>query len=92
MAKVGIAELKAMDDAKLLEVLGFQQQVDQFKAQIAEADSLKGDAREKVEEEIQRMFTPHVYPGDLKYSIERAKRKNRTGKEEAACCSCDILD
>lgn len=88
-----ISELKKKDDAALLELLGYNEKLAEFKSAIEEADKLSGKPREKVEERIREMFTPHVYPDSIKYAVESAKRSaKRSGKEELACCNCDILD
>lgn len=95
MEKVTLETLKGYTDDQLLDVLGFKNKVENFKEQIKKADELKGDARKEVESEIERMFTPHVYPEDLKWKIESAERHakmKRTGKDEACHCGCDILD
>lgn len=92
MEKITLDKLKSMTDEQLLDVLGYKNKVESFKEDIAKADGLKGEARKKIEADIERMFTPHVYPEDLKWKIEHAERKAKTGKEEACCCGCDILD
>lgn len=94
MEKITLDKLKGFTDEQLSEALGFNAKIEDFKSQIAEADSLKGNARKEVEQEIERMFSPRVYPEDLKYKVEHAKHKasRKDGKGEACYCGCDILD
>lgn len=93
MAKHTVDELAGKTDAELLELLGFASQVDEFKEALGEAKALKGKARERIEERVNEMLTPHVYPGDLKYAVKSAKRETATGKEALNdCCCASVLD
>ena len=93
MEKVTIKNLVGKSDEELLELLGYASKVEEFKENLAAADKLEGKAREKVEERIEKMFTPHVYPDEIKWAIEDATRKSKSGKEAMNDCSCaSVLD
>lgn len=85
-----LEELKSKSDAELLEMLGFKNQLDEFKESLAEAEKLKGKAKEHVEDRVNEMLTPRIYPGDLKYAVKSAQRKTAEGEKNY--CGCDILD
>ena len=88
-----IKSLVTKSDEELMGLLGYQEKVVEFKKNLKEADSLSGKPREKVEAAVARMFTPNIYPDDLKYTIESAKRAGKSGKE--ALCDCapsSVLD
>jgi hypothetical protein len=82
-----IKTLRAMDDAQLLDILGLVNTLNDFKEDLEEADKLSGKAREEVQERINNMLSPRIYPGDLGYAIEDAQRrakKNQSGKDAMA--------
>ena len=81
-----IDRLSEMDDATLLRTLGFQQQVDEFKSALTDAKTLEGDARKKVADELEHQLTPKVWPSELKYSVERAKRKEKGATTPCSVC------
>jgi len=88
-----IESLKGMSDAELGGLLGHDQQLAELKDGLKEADALKGDARKRVEDRIAAMMQPHVYPGEIKHMVAAAKRKEQSGKEAMADCSCcSVID
>lgn len=88
--RYGIDTLKAKKDPELLELLGLDQKLAVFKEALAEADTLKGEPRKKVEDRINSMLTPNIYPEDLRYAVRDAKR---SGKEEMCnCCPTSVMD
>jgi hypothetical protein len=91
--KLGIADLKKKTDAELIELFGYDRKLEDFKEALEEGDKLTGKAREKVEDRINEMLTPRVYPEDLKYTVESAKRSAKTGKEAMNdCCCASVID
>jgi hypothetical protein len=93
MIESDIKALLKLDDTGLAEILGFNRKVAAFREDLQEADKLTGKAREEVQERVDEMLTPNVYPGDLGYAIERATRKKQSGKEALADCSCtSVMD
>jgi hypothetical protein len=91
MPKIRIKDLKTKSDAELLELLGYTNKLAEFKTNIAEADKLTGKARELVEQRVQDMMTPNVYPTEIKWAIEDATRKSKGGKEALADDSPDSV-
>lgn len=90
-----ISELRKLDDAAILDLLGYVNKVNAFKEHLAEADNLSGKARTIFEEKLDKMLTPNVYPDELGWMIKDSKRqaKPSSGKEEMANCCCDsVLD
>lgn len=83
-----IDKVVAMDDPTLMTTLGLKQQLDEFKEAAKEAATLTGDARKKVAESLERQLTPRVYPSELKYEVERAKRKATDGPTPASMVDC----
>lgn len=85
-----ITELSAMDDAALAAKLGFSDKVKAFRDDLARADKLTGDPRTSVEKALNQMFTPNVYPDELRWKVESAERKaagKTTPSEIVGCCS-----
>lgn len=76
-----IKALLALDDAELSVKLGYAKKIESFKEDLMEADKLTGEARDEVNEKIDQMLTPNIWPEDLKHSIERAKRKGAKGNK-----------
>lgn len=86
-----INELLGMDDEALGEKLGFDDKVKQFKTDLASADALTGKARDKIVRSLQDMFTPRTYAmDDLKWQLEQANQKTKTGccPQEVVSCAC----
>jgi hypothetical protein len=85
MPQYTIKDLQAKTDQELMDLLGLTNTLNGFKEDLGEADALKGKAREDVEERINDMLNPRIYPNDLSYAIEDAKRRAaKTGKEALA--------
>jgi hypothetical protein len=88
-----IQELVAMNEAQLIEKLGFDDQVDNFQKNMKRADKLTGAARQKVLNQLSSMFTPDNFRiADIGYTIDRAEEK-ASGKTTpssilAGCCDC----
>lgn len=83
-----IKDLAAMDDATLMKTLQIDKKIESARKGIAEMDALTGKAREYAEKRVERMFEPHIYPEDMSYIADDAKRATKTGKEESADCCC----
>src|SRR5262245_47485724 len=88
-----ISKLAGMNDAELAQVLGYAQQLEDSKTQIADLNELQGKGREYAEGRVRDMLTPRIY--DLRYTLEEAQRKNarKDAKTAMADCGCDsVLD
>lgn len=80
-----IAELVAMDDTALADVLGFSNKLLQAKEDLAKLATLSGAAREEAEDRISSMLTPNIYPSEISYIYDDAQRRaksKKSGKEE----------
>lgn len=92
-----IEEMAGKSDAELQALLGIDKKVKAFREALEEAKGLKPEGRKAVEDRLERMLTPNVYPEDLKYAIEQAKRAEQKGSAGAKaamqdCCPCSCLD
>lgn len=86
-----ITMLGGMDDAGLMKKMGLEDKLDEAKAAIQEMQGLTGKAREEAQERLKRMFEPSIYPGEMKYIVEDAKRAAKNGKDELCDCSpCSV--
>lgn len=86
-----IKALLALTPEELSAKLGFTKQVEQFQADLAEADKLTGDARKTVETRLDEMITPKIWPGDLHHTVERAKAKE-AAKASGKTTPASVLD
>lgn len=92
-----IKTLLALDDAELSAKLGYTKKLEGFKEDLMEADKLTSDARKKVEDRLESMFTPNIWPDELHHVVESAKRKasGKTTPEsvlEGCCEPCSDMD
>lgn len=86
MAKYTLADVKGMSDAELGALFGFPDKIKTFKDHIAEADKLPPKGKKVVEDRLNSMLNPTIYPDEIRWAIDDAKRKDRTGKDELCCC------
>lgn len=69
-----IDQLNNMSDAQLMEKVGLASRLAEVKTDLKEAKGLEGKAREMVAERIEKMLTPQIHGGDIKYAVQDAKR------------------
>jgi len=83
-----ITQLLAMDDAALMAKIGLNAKLDAAKKNLAELNSLTGEARTHAIGRLERQFQPNVYPEEWSWIKEDAQRHAcRSAKEEM--CDCD---
>ena len=90
-----IKKLKAMDDAAILTQFGFDKKVTKFKEDLERGDKLTGDARDKLNETLEKAFQPSTYViEDLGWQIDRAEKKAKCGPTDFVnSCGCaDHID
>lgn len=93
MKRYTLEDLKNKTDAEFYELFGYDRQVAEFKDTLSEAEKLPPKGKEKVEDRLNEMLSPRIYPEDLKYTVESAKRKEQSGKEALCDCSpASVLD
>lgn len=83
-----IDTLLALDDAGLMKKIGMSAKLETFKTNLAEAAKLTGKARAEVAADLKRTLEPEIYIGDLKYTIDRAKRHADKDSAENLLESC----
>jgi len=87
-----VENLAKLSDNELATLFGLTKQLEDIKKAIKEMQTLTGKAREYAEERIENMLTPHIYPGDVKYIVEDAKRSvKKDAKTEMCNCSPDSV-
>lgn len=88
-----IDDLLALDDGALSEKLGLQDRVKTFREDLEKANTLSGDAREKVVRHVNEIFTPKQYAvEDLSWQVKHAAQKAKTGSSpsEIVGCGCGM--
>lgn len=76
-----IKTLLALSDDELAAKLGYAKRIADFRADLERGGALTGEPRKLVEDKINSMLTPNIWPEDLKYTVERAERK-ASGKDK----------
>lgn len=97
MAEDKISQMLKLDDAALAKALGFADKVKSFKEDLTRADKLEPKFRTGVNESLEKMFQPNIWPEDLKYKVDKAERKQKDPDcdgpaDVVSCagdCSCD---
>jgi hypothetical protein len=75
-ADLSIDKLAGMSDQELAHILGFDTQIEKVKADLKAMQELTGDEREKAEENITKIFTPHICAHDFHYALSDAKEND----------------
>lgn len=81
MKNYSIEDLKGLDDAALLDLLGFNAKVQTFKNDLADLDTLTGEKRKEAEERITKLLNPSIYSDELGWIYDDLKPKT-TSREE----------
>lgn len=69
---LSIDTLVALSDDELAHILGFDTQIKRVRDSLTEMQKLTGEKRQKAEEEIVKIFTPHISAGDFSYALDCA--------------------
>lgn len=77
MAEDKISQMLKLDDQALAKELGFADKVKSFKEDLARADKLEPKFRKGVNESLEKMFQPNIWPEDLKHRVNQAERKQK---------------
>jgi len=77
-----ISDLAGMDDAALAEFLGQPAQLQSFKEEVTELNSLKGEARAEAEKMLRERLSPSISSESLRWLREDAVRATKTPEEE----------
>lgn len=91
MSEHSIEALVAMGDAELGKLMGHAEQIKTFRTNLKKADALKGKARTEVQQRINKMFEPRVYPDEIGWMVEDAKR-SASKKELADASPASVMD
>lgn len=86
-----LEELLALSDADLSEKLGYDDKLEQFKADLAAAKKLTGKARDRVNQSLNDMFTPRDYAAqDFHWAVQDAGNKaaGKTTPQSIVDCCC----
>lgn len=90
MTQYTIKSAAALTDDQLDNIMGNKDRRDRFRATLAEAAMLTGEAKKMFEKELNRTLNPTVYVDGLDYDLRRAKKKQAgtEGDPEVAhiCC------
>lgn len=90
MTQYTIKSAAALTDDQLDNIMGNKDRRDRFRATLAEAAMLTGEAKKMFEKELNRTLNPTVYVDGLDYDLRRAKKKQAgtDGDPEVAhiCC------
>lgn len=90
MTQYTIKSAAALTDDQLDTIMGNKDRRDRFRATLAEATALTGEAKKMFEKELNRTLNPTIYVDGLDYDLRRAKKKQAgtDGDPEVAhiCC------
>lgn len=93
MAEDKISQMLKLDDQALAAALGFADKVKSFKDDLTRADKLEPKFRKGVNESLEKMFKPNIWPEDLKYKVDHAEKKQKDpdcdGPADVVTCAGD---
>lgn len=82
---LSIEGLLGMTDAQLMEVLGFNQEIEAIRTDLTAMSKMSGKAREEADRQITDMLSPDISSSRIHWAKEDAQRAGkRSGKDELA--------